>query len=260
MKNYALVYLVDDDPTNELKDTGNDPDFSSPPTWGICRPDIRNETEINEGSILLFIARVRTSGQNKYFLKGFFEVAEKINIIQAYSRFGKRQNVIISTQKRQNENIDWGNTDWQDCFIQSKIKEIPEFLKTVKNKGINYYQKDNDNHQLDNWKCRRIYNCKIESFRNCIANKYCQKENELNENVINSKENPQLKNNYIVGDKDNYKDWSYLKVEWRKIASLIDKSENLMVANRHPEVILTDAEFAIIKEYMNKKENEQKSC
>lgn len=241
MKNFALVYLVDDDPTGHLLDVGNDPCFDCPPSWGICRPDIRNEKELGAGSRLLFIARVFVEKKRKYYLKGYFKVKDKIDIIDAYYRFQNRQNIIISSNKS-NLKVKWDNENWKTIFKESKKCDLPVFLTEFKWNKKTYYQKESDNHGIDNWKCRRIFNCNILSFKRCLVNKKCIKESQIEE----------LKKNYILGDRNTFKDWNQWRVEWKEIARLIGKSETLMKANKHPEIELSDCEMDKIINYMNK--------
>lgn len=231
MKNYALVYLVDDDSDGCLTDVGNDPCFDSPPSWGICRPDVRNEKEVREGSVLLFIARVFIDGERKYFVKGYFRIKTKINVIEAYDLLGNRENIIISNEKAYS-NEKWDNKTWEK-HKNSKSDITPIFLKEFKWNGQVYYQRKSDNHGVDNWKCRRIFNCYKPTFIDCLDKGFCQKEDGRSE----------LKRNYILGDENEFKDWSKLRVQWKEIAKLIGKSDELIVANKHPEVELTDNEI-----------------
>jgi len=235
VKHFALVFLAEVDIQGKFVDAGDDPCFSNPPTWGICRPDIRNETGLVPGSNLLFIARVFERQIPKYYLKGFFRVSEKIDVVSAFRAFRQRRNIIISTSKRRVANEKWANKRWEDVCSET-YQKIPKFLRCLKHNGTTYYQNDQDNHQIDNWKCRRVYNCNIKSFEKCVLEGQCLKESRS------------LKKNYIVGD--DFQEWDHLKVEWKSIASLIGKSSDLMVGNRHPEIELSIEEFLIVKTHM----------
>lgn len=246
MKNFALVYLVDEDNENKLQDIADDPCFDKPPTWGICRPDIRNEKELKDGSYLLFIARKFINNERKYLLKGYFRVKSKIDIIEAYQHFGQRRNVIISSQQRKIPQTKWRNYEWKRTLKQYILSEtIPNFLKTLKVREFLFYQRDVDCHEIDNWKCRRIFNCNIRSFKNCVSSNKCIKELQ----------NISFKKNYVVGDENDFADWNSLKIEWKEVAVLIKKKEDPMDKrnNRHPEIELTDSEFKTIKSYIIKK-------
>jgi hypothetical protein len=240
MKNFALVYLVDNDYSGLLIDVGNDPCFDNPPSWGICRPNIRNRKELDTGSRLLFIARVFKDNLHKYYLKGYFKVKSKINIIEAHQYYCTRQNVIISTSIKCDNNK-WDNKNWKKEFSKKSFIEPPDFITQFKYLDKIFYQKTSDIHGVDNWKCRRIYNCKINSFKKCLEKNTCIKE--LSD----------LKKNYVLGEKTDFKDWSRLCVEWQEIAKLIDKSETLMKGNKHPEIELTNCEFDKIIKHMNSK-------
>jgi len=70
---------------NELKDIGDDPCFDYVPTWGICRPNSRKSSKI--GDKLFFVGYVKT--ENRYYVKGWFEIGEKISYDDALSRTEK---------------------------------------------------------------------------------------------------------------------------------------------------------------------------
>lgn len=237
VKHFVLVFLAEVDNSGKFVDPGNDPCFDRPPSWGICRPDIRNEKGLCPGSYLLFIACVKINGTRKYYLKGYFCVKEKIDVISAYNGFCGRSNVIISSRERKIPNEVWASKRWeQACFENNQ--SIPEFMKRLKQGIDEYYQTDWDNHQIDNWKCRRIYNCNIKSFKKCIAEDRCLKDAH------------NLKKNYVVGSENDYAEWDNLMVEWRSVSPMIDKPSELMVGNRHPELEISLQDFLVIKNHM----------
>jgi hypothetical protein len=241
MKNFALVYLVDNDPTGQLMDVGDDPCFTSPPTWGICRPDIRNSNDLSKDSRLLFIARVREKDSMKYYIKGYFRVQSKVNVVNAFNRFKNRKNVIISDFVRTQPEI------FNDDNIKAmfSVSGLPEFLTQIEYQGKVFYHKSIDDHAVDNWKCRRIYNCKKSSLANCLKKNKCTKESQ----------NFDLKENYIIGYFNDYKDWNKFRIEWCEIAELISKPVSLKIpkGNRHPEIELSNEEFDLIVKHMNNK-------
>jgi hypothetical protein len=102
---------VDTSTTNKLD---NDPHFwSSPPTWGICRPDIRPSRDINE--VIFFVLPKRAKLKQTIF--GYLTIKEKITHAQAYDRnelLSKRMtgsnpdgNIIVDERGEYNELDDW---------------------------------------------------------------------------------------------------------------------------------------------------------
>ena len=242
-KNYALVYLVNNDVTGNLDDESRDPDFKNPPTLGKCRPDIRNSIYLNTGSKLLFIARIKVNRKSRYFIKGYFKVSKKLNIIEAYEQFKDRKNIIITEKTRAETNKHWDQSNWEEAFKKYNLSEVPYFLNSFFMKDQYYYQKEDDEHGIDNWKCRRIYNCYIQTFRNCLSWNEC----------IKQKNTRKLPVNYILGDsKDNY-DYSDLRIEWYEIMNFLKKPVKLMRGNTHPQIELNDGEFGSIISYIKSK-------
>ena len=241
MKNYALVYLVDEDPNGTLEDVGNDPDFSNPPTWGICRPDVRNQVGVTEGSILLFVARVKVNGSRKYYLKGYFEVDRKIDVLEALKEFPHRRNVIVQESRFQTSRRDWHNKKWQE-LAEDVIGQgqIPEFLYSMNVEGRPYYQNSQDDHQVDNWKCRRVYNCMKGTFKKCVMANRCIREGHRS----------YLKENYVVGKTSTWQDWSEYRIEWQEVARQIGKPLSLMKGKRHPQLELTKDDISSIDNYV----------
>lgn len=242
MKNYALVYHADE-ANSDLSDFGNDPDFNNPPTWGICRPNVRNQKQVGDGSYLFFIARIGNKSSRKYYLKGYFQVKEKIDVVEALRRFGDRRNVILCKEKRMNRNIRWRNKRWLDASKDIYGAEVPPFLNKIQVDCEDFYQNPNDDHEIDNWKCRRIFNCNMQSFKKCLKENGCLKEG-LKNNLIR---------NYVVGRKSNWADWSKHKVEWKTIAELFGLNKNLMKANKHPEIPLSKGQSENIIALMENK-------
>lgn len=177
MSNLLCVFTANPEITNDVIDVGCDPNFSEPFfTWGICRPDKRYT--IKKGDYLFFLGKVIKP--RKYIFKGFFQVGEILNYNEALLRFPNRQNVIITKNKSDINRI----IKWRYQEKENKCKEvfgniIPEFLFNIKTtKGV-YYQNPQDDHEIDNWKCNRIFRCNKNQFCNCIDNKKCLKEDRF---------------------------------------------------------------------------------
>jgi hypothetical protein len=61
----------------------NDPHFwTSPPTWGICRHDLRAEADV--GDVVFFVLPRR--GRHPQMIFGYLRIAEKISHVEAFSR------------------------------------------------------------------------------------------------------------------------------------------------------------------------------
>jgi hypothetical protein len=65
----------------------NDPHFwSSPPTWGICRNDLRAKAE--DGDVILFVLPRR--GRHPQMIFGYLTIKETISHLDAFHRAGLR--------------------------------------------------------------------------------------------------------------------------------------------------------------------------
>ena len=238
--NYLLVYKVDQHSIDNLQDVGDDPCFDCPPSWGICRPDVRNSKNLHVGSYLIFIANIN----KQYFVKGYFKVSAIVDIIGALEKFPNRQNVIISATDSKVLKLPWNYRNRHDIWKNTGRKRNPKFLRKFIHNNIPYYQRTNDGHQIDKWKCSGIFNCYISTFEKCAVKNKCIKENT----------GLPLKKNYIIGSKTEYCDWNQLRVEWHEIASYINKPEILMNnAHRHNEIPISIKEVRKLISYMSKR-------
>lgn len=149
-KTYLVVFLGKSR-GNKIYDKGDDPCFCYPPTWGICRSNVRKYLKV--GDTIFFLAVI----DRQYYLKGWFEVGAKIDYLSALGRFPNRKNVIISGQQNPRNN------------------SCPNFLsELVTQQGI-FYQNQKDRHEIDNWKCRRILHCTGKMLTKCRQNNSCGK-------------------------------------------------------------------------------------
>jgi len=90
--NYLCVFRADQEVHDDVVDLGQDPDFRPPvPTWGVCRPPTRRSVGV--GSYIVFLGFYKQD--QRYLVKGWMRVGEKINYLEALRRFGNRPNVII---------------------------------------------------------------------------------------------------------------------------------------------------------------------
>jgi hypothetical protein len=156
----------------KLIDIGDDPCFQSPPTWGICRPNVRGSW-IHEGDTLVFLCCINHT--NEYFLKGWFEVGELITYPEALQRFPERSNVIVSSTS--SSKVATCTKDNRKKLSKLYLDESPpEFLARIKSKQGNFYHAHGDNHCTDEWKCKRIFRCNYKKFDKCLELNTCLKD------------------------------------------------------------------------------------
>lgn len=194
-------------------DIGDDPCFDDPPTWGICRPPTRRSVQV--GTNLFFVAYV---APNQYLVKGWFQVGEKISYIEAQNRFPNRANVIIRRLPNnqplerviQNRQLNWRYPERQQAYIGSKLLKVPDFLyRTISNNDV-YFQNPADEHEIDNWKCSRIFLCRTNQFLECIVQSRCHKEGEILQ--------PRY-HNYVVAHQSNWIDIGTHRLTWADVES-----------------------------------------
>lgn len=186
----------------KLIDIGDDPCFDSPPSWGICRPPTRRAVKL--GDILIFIAKV----DNDYFLKGWFKVGLKLDYFSALRDFPTRQNVIISTEPS-THHIKWRYKKLKDSYCKTYGQTKPEFLIQLNSANGTFYHSQTDCHEIDNWKCRRIFHCTSKQFEKCILANICLKRNSA---ITDDKYK-----NYVVADEKEWEDLDYLKITFDEI-------------------------------------------
>ena len=240
MKSYLIVFIADEEVKGDIVDVGKDPDFSKPaPTWGICRPNYRKSVQV--GYCLFFIGYFRK--KKKYYFKGYFEVGEKISYIEALKRFPDRKNVIISRNKsnKRIEDLKWRYPNRKKCFRESGSGKYPHFLKSVKLGGETYYQNPDDDHEIDNWKCSRIYHCREKDFFKCVFENKCMKESD---STFQGK-----LNNYIVANKLNYVNVGKEEIEFdeNQISKKIRTPKG-----QHNVLLLSDSERNIIQKTLSR--------
>jgi hypothetical protein len=202
MSSYLVVFHGDGNKRNKMIDLSDDPCFKKPPTWGICRPPTRKSVSL--GDYLFFIAYYKICRQ--YYFKGYFKVGDKISYDTALKRYNNRLNVIITNQRGHNQ-IKWRYKDLEKAYTNKYGTKIKSWLTVIKVKEGRFYQNPNDKHEIDNWKCRRIFHCDKKQFLNCINYDRCAKNNISLTNF----------SNYIVADKN---DWFDLGPFWIDLPTL----------------------------------------
>ncbi len=202
MKKAFLIIFHGQIENGRIIDIGDDPCFDSIPSWGICRPTTRRA--VKKGDTLIFISKV----DNNYLLKGWFDVGEKLDYISALQRFPNRQNVIITTIPSTHQ-IKWRYKKLQKSYRKRHDQALPEFLFYFDSDNVRYYHSQTDDHEIDNWKCRRIFLCKSKQFERCIEENSCLIKDTSIRLVCYE--------NYIVADLNKWEDLDYLKITIEEI-------------------------------------------
>jgi hypothetical protein len=145
---YLCVFHADPAISDDVVDSGQDPDFSLPmPTWGICRPDVRRA--VRPGSHVVFVGYYRAD--RRYLVKGWLRVADVIGYVEALSRFPSRRNVII----RDRSDDHHVPRAWKRLGLLAEVEERygtaePRFLTELAVGGRTLVQNPVDDHEIDN--------------------------------------------------------------------------------------------------------------
>ena len=238
MNHYISVFHTVDDISKEIKDLGDDPFFSdSYATWGICRPQVRAKW-IKIGGQIIFIGYHKRT--NEYYLKGYFKVGEKINQIEALKRYPQNKNVIVSKTEFKRNNTRWREKRKQKIVEQKYKKQIPTFLKQIKYKEEIFRQNFADDHEIDNWKCQRIFLCNFNQFCKCVEKGNCQKENLFD----NQK-------GYAVASE--WEDYSKFRIKWKDVCPQRFRLKSLKTPkNQHNVMKITQGEITELKEIVER--------
>jgi hypothetical protein len=203
--NYLCVFHADPGVDTDVIDAGSDPDFSPPsPTWGICRPNLRRA--VVPGSGLVFVGYYRAS--RTYYLKGWFDVGEVIGYEDALYRFPTRRNVIVSRAYhlgRQGE-VAWKRDDLR-VEVEKRHGLAPQFLTRLRGQSGWLTQNPLDDHEIDNWKCQRMFGCGRRQFLACNEAGACLREQEF----------PGL-TGYVIAKADSWLDTGRRRKAWLDVA------------------------------------------
>ncbi len=196
-RTYLVVFLGEFRGNKIYDKGGDDPCFCDPPTWGICRPNVRKYLKV--GDTLFFLAKI----ESEYYLKGWFDVGEKIDYVAALNGFATRQNVIILGQQNPRV-VFWKDKALEKCYRNRHNNGFPMFLSELNTRQGAFYQNHLDRHKIDNWKCRRILNCNSKELAQCAQNNSCEKSGvDINDDKYK---------NYIVANKNKWDDVDYLRI------------------------------------------------
>lgn len=239
MKRAYLIVFLGKYQDGRIYDVGNDPCFDNPPTWGICRPNIRRA--VRSGDILVFVARI----DKEYYLKGYMEVGEKIDYPMALKRYRKRQNVILSKKVDKERDVQWRYRPLQSYWQQKYGNRIPHFLLEIESDGVQYFQNPKDDHEIDNWKCRRIYHCNKNQFKECVDKRRCIKKSASLTAASYS--------NYVVSDSNNWCDLDELRITYRELATYSKLPLKLATPYGQHNVRRVDEQIGSILEYIAKR-------
>lgn len=202
MNHYISVFHASDDISNGIKDVGDDPLFTNEfTTWGICRPQVRVKWT-NVGSQIVFVGYHKSSGE--YYLKGIIKVGEKINLIEALKRYPTNKNIIVSKSEFKEENNSWRDKEKKNLIEEKYGNQIPVFLKQIKYQEELFQQNKSDDHEVDNWKCQRIFLCNFKQFCKCVDNGSCEKDSLFDK-----------QKGYIVASESQ--DFSRFLIKWKEV-------------------------------------------
>jgi hypothetical protein len=223
---------------DKLIDVGNDPCFDHLPTWGICRPNIRKSLII--GSRVFFIGYVKD--ENKYFVKGWMEVGEKISYIEALNRFPNKENVIISKENNHRE-LKWRYKELKQFYTQLETKNT-DFLAQINSKEGVFYQNPIDDHEIDNWKCRRIFHCDKRKFTGCASIGNCALD-DISIELDKYK-------NYIVANPNKWGEYGKFRIEYEEIRDIAGINKNIKTPKgQHNALNLSDEGMDKIIKYLS---------
>ena len=241
-KSFLIVFhgqIVND----KIVDIGDDPCFDSPPSWGICRPPTRRSVKV--GDTLFFIAKVG----NDYFLKGWFKVGSKLDYPSALKQFPSRQNVIIST-KISSHPIKWRYKDLQKKYYETHGQTTPNFLIQLDTGSGTFYHSQTDDHETDNWKCRRIFHCTSKQFEKCITANNCLKSSEL----LTAN---QYKN-YVIADKNHWADLDNLRITFDEIKEVTNFPKEIRTPKGQHNVMRFDDYKEKLFKFIEERKNDVK--
>lgn len=205
--NYLCVFRADSDVVNDVADLGRDPDFRPPlATWGICRPLTRRSVKV--GSYVVFLGYY--PNDRRYLAKGWLRVGDKIGYLDALDRFPNRPNVIIRDDAAGDDqsptNRGWKRGDlWKETKDRYGTAE-PNFLTRIHQGTRTLVQLPGDPHEIDNWKCQRMFLCRKAQLAHCIGAGRCEREEEF----------PALRG-YIVAAPGEWRDVGPLRRDWHML-------------------------------------------
>lgn len=232
---YLCVFRADENITDDVVDLGQDPDFRQPTaTWGICRPNIRRA--VRPGSHVVFLGYFASA--DLYLLKGWLRVSESIGYLQALERFPDRPNVIIREAAAVTGLAavprGWKRPDLRQQAQEQTGTSESGFLTTITTSGRTIVQLPADDHEIDNWKCQRMFLCRRSKLSACIAAEECLREPEF----------PSLVG-YIVADAQ--RDLGASRLEWRATApASLARIQLKTPRNQHNPIRLSASDVAAI--------------
>lgn len=233
-KNYVAVFYGKSE-NDVICDKGDDPCFTGIPTWGICRPNIRKSLQV--GDTVFFLAEIK----GQYYLKGWIEVGKKIDYISALRDFPNNKNVIIAEKQRGTINTDWKGNKALKKSHRDKYSSNSDFLSRLVVDEIIFYQNKTDGHEINNWKCGRIFNCWTKQLIQCIENNKCEKDNVDITDI--------RYRNYIVANPDASCDVDYLEITIDDIG--MKESVIRTPCGQHNPLILLDGRKEELIDFVN---------
>jgi hypothetical protein len=185
-------------------DLGFDPDFRPPvATWGICRPPTRQHVKVD--SYVIFLGYY--PNDRRYLVKGWLRVGKKISYLDALEHFPDRPNVIIRDSAATGDQAPtirgWKRGDLQEKAKRDYGTIAPDFLTQIRLGTRTFVQLPGDPHEIDNWKCQRMFRCQKTQLARCIDACRCMREEDF----------PALRG-YIVAAPGEWRDVGPLRRDW----------------------------------------------
>jgi hypothetical protein len=246
MSNIRLIVFYAQKEGDKIVDIGDDPCFSELPTWGICRPNMRKSCKV--GDVLIFIACFKEKPKDdpqRYILKGWFCVGEKIDYITALERFPGRRNVIIAKSEHQQRTPKWRYPKIKKAWKAGNADSEPAFFRDIKSSEGTYYQNSADTHEIDNWKCRRIFHCASKRCEACIKNNACSLDGQSLRQAKFS--------NYIVAKDGEWYDVDSHQIPFIEIQKKVGFDKDLRTPKGQHNVLKFDSYYDSFCEYMKEK-------
>jgi len=187
------------------------------------------------GSHVVFVGYLRSS--KRYLVKGWLRVGQKISYLDALYRFPDRLNVIVREPdgRPSRRPTTWYRPVYQ-MEAERRFGAEPLWLATVKVGERTLVQNPDDEHEIDNWKCNRIFMCQTRQFERCLQAGACLREGEF----------PDFRT-YVVADE--WHDVGRQLLQWDEVAPARWRGESLRTRfGQHNARLLTPDDVRGIKE------------
>lgn len=171
-------------------------------------------------------------------------MGEKIDYPRAMRKYGNRQNVLLTKKNNIRQDIKWRYPALMQLSRRKYGDMVPDFLRKINSNGETFYQSHKDDHEIDNWKCRRIYHCNKNHFADCIEYGTCMKENE---SLCADKYR-----NYVVANPNKWEDLDDLRIRYCDLANRVNLPETLCTPKGQHNVRKVDKQIDEIFSYIER--------